>query len=154
MPPLDPKSEAILAAYMENGGNQTEAWKANHPDSKAKPETIHQKASRFFAQGKVRARIVELQSQVEAKVTDALSLTLEAHMAELQRLRDMAKERGQLSAAIAAEVKRGELNRFYVKQVESTVRNVSDIGDDELASIAAGGRAGVVAAADGKAKPH
>lgn len=154
MPALDPKAEAILAAYMENGGNQTEAWRTAHPDSKAKAETLHQKASRFFAQGNVRARIVELQSQVEAKVIDGIALTLETHMAELQRLRDMAKERGQINAAISAEVKRGELCRFYVKQVESTVRTVSDMGDDELASIAAIGRSGVVAQAEGSKKPH
>ena len=40
-------------------------------------------------------------------------------MGELQRLRDAAKSAGQLSAAITAKVKRGELMRFYVKQVES-----------------------------------
>jgi hypothetical protein len=32
---------------------------------------------------------------------------------------DDAQQRGQLSAAIQAEVKRGELRRFYVKQVET-----------------------------------
>ena len=40
-------------------------------------------------------------------------------MGELENLRDMAKANGQLSAAIQAELKRGELRRFYVKQVES-----------------------------------
>jgi hypothetical protein len=154
MPALDPKAEAILAAYMQNGGNQTEAWKAANPDSKAKPQTIHVKASQFFAQDKVRIRIVEIQAKVEDKVVAGLALTFEAHMEKLAQLRDKAEEKGQLSAAITAEVKRGELNRFYVKQVESTVRNVSDIGDDELASIAAGGRAGVAAPPEGKAKPH
>jgi hypothetical protein len=33
-------------------------------------------------------------------------------------LRELAKEKGHIGAAIAAEVKRGELRRFYVKQVE------------------------------------
>lgn len=154
MPALDPKAEAILAAYMENGGNQTEAWKAANPDSKAKPNSVHVQASKWFAQDKVRLRIVELQAKVEDKVTDRLALTFEAHMEKLADLRDKAEEKGQLSAAIAAEVKRGELNRFYVKQVESTVRNVSDMGDDELASIAAGGRSGAVAQAEGQKKPH
>jgi hypothetical protein len=51
MPPLDPKEEAVVAAYIKNGGNQTAAWKSCHPESRAKAETIHQKASRFFAQG-------------------------------------------------------------------------------------------------------
>jgi hypothetical protein len=50
-----------------------------------------------------------------------------------QSLRDAATTAGQLSAAIAAEVKRGELMRFYVKQVESAhVNEFSRMGDEEL----------------------
>lgn len=156
MPPLDPKSEAILAAYLANGGNQTDAWKAAHPDSKAKPQSIHVKASQFFAQDKVRLRIVDLQAKVEDKVVAEAALTLESHMQKLAELRDKAEQRGQLSAAIAAEVKRGELNRLYVRQVESTVttRNASELDDAELASIAAGGGNGAVAQASGSKKPH
>ena len=38
-----------------------------------------------------------------------------------------------MSAAIAAEVKRGKLMRFYVKQVESSqVNEFSRISDEEL----------------------
>ena len=40
-------------------------------------------------------------------------------MKKLRELRDDARQRGQLSAAIQAEVKRGELRRFYVKQIET-----------------------------------
>jgi hypothetical protein len=45
-------------------------------------------------------------------------LTRDAHDAELVKLREMAKEQGKISAAIAAEVKRGELHGFYVKRSE------------------------------------
>ena len=45
----------------------------------------------------------------------------------------MAKSAGQLSAAISAEVKRGQLRRFYVKQIESAhVREFGKISDEEL----------------------
>jgi hypothetical protein len=54
MPPLDPKDETIVAAYISNGGNQTEAWRAGNPKSKAKPQTVHVEASKFFRQPKVR----------------------------------------------------------------------------------------------------
>jgi hypothetical protein len=60
MPPLDPKDETIIAAYVTNGGNQTEAWRAGNPKSKAKPQTVHVEASKFFRQPKVRLRISEL----------------------------------------------------------------------------------------------
>jgi len=54
-------------------------------------------------------------------------------MSELQSLRDAARTAGQLSAAITAEVKRGELMRFYVKQVESAqVDEFSHMSVEEL----------------------
>ena len=45
----------------------------------------------------------------------------------------MAKANGQISAATQAEVKRGELRRFYVKQVETDViSEFSRMTDEEL----------------------
>ena len=79
MPLLDPKEEAIVVAYIANGGDQSKAWRTCHPESKASPKTINEKASRFFAQGKVRARIVALQAQVAAQSVTAAALTLDAH---------------------------------------------------------------------------
>jgi len=43
---------------------------------------------------------------------------------------------GELSAAITAEVKRGELKRFYVKQVESAhVDEFSRMTNEELEAL-------------------
>ena len=53
-----------------------------------------------------------------------------AHSCHCCVLRDMAKSAGHLSAAISAEVKRGELKRFYVKQIES-VNEFSKMSDEE-----------------------
>jgi hypothetical protein len=56
----------------------------------------------------------------------------------LRELRDEARQRGQLSAAIQAEVKRGEARRFYVKQVETgDVNEFSRMTDDELRAFIA-----------------
>ena len=150
--PLDPQSEAIVAAYVENGGSQIDAWRLTHPDSKASAKTLAEKASRFFAQGNVRARIVELHAEVAKLSAAKVGLTLDSHMEKLAELRDKAEQRGQISAAIQAEVKRGELCRLYVKQVESTVRNISEMDDAELASIAASGRSGAASQANGSKK--
>jgi hypothetical protein len=59
-------------------------------------------------------------------------------MEKLRELRDEARQRGQLSAAIKAEELRGQLRRFYVKQVESGDANeFSRMTDDELRAIIA-----------------
>jgi hypothetical protein len=155
MPLLDPKEEVIVAAYMQNGGNQTEAWKAGNPNSKAKAQSIHVQASKFFSQDKVRLRIAELHVKVEDKAADGILLTIEQHMRKLEELRDKADARGQLSAAIAAEVKRGELRRFYVKQVEAavTTKTATELDDAELADIARGRSNGTAAPQNGSRKP-
>jgi hypothetical protein len=63
-------------------------------------------------------------------------LTFEQHLEELKALREAAKDAGQFSAAITAETKRGELMRFYVKQVESTrVNEYENMSDEELEAI-------------------
>ena len=92
-------------------------------------EVIDVEASKLTRHPKIALRLGQFR---EGKTAEAM-LTLEAHMGELQRLRDAAKCAGQLSPAIAAEVKRGELMRFYVKQVESAhVNKFSHMSDEEL----------------------
>ena len=64
--------------------------------------------------------------------------TVEKHDANLLRLSEIATERGQLSAAIQAEVKRGELRRMYVKQIETgTAGEFARMTDDELRAFIA-----------------
>lgn len=139
MPPLDPKDEQIIAAYIRNGGNQTSAWKSAHPESKAKPASIYAKASAFFKQDKVRLRIVEAQAEVADRLSAETALSLEEHMKKLKELRDKALSLNQLSAAIKAEHLRGELRRFYVKQVETgDAGDFSRMSDEELKAFVFG----------------
>jgi hypothetical protein len=63
--------------------------------------------------------VLELQAQVAEQSVTAAALTLGAQMEMLRELRDKADQRGQTSAAIRAEELRGQLSRFYVKQVET-----------------------------------
>jgi hypothetical protein len=139
MPPLDPKAEEIVAACIRHGGNQTAAWKETHPKSKATEKTLHEAASKFFAQSKVRTRLAELHLEVASKLSDDAALTVEQHMTQLRELRDDARQRGQLSAAIQAEVKRGELMHFYVRQIENrNVDEFSRMSDEELRAFVYG----------------
>jgi len=63
-------------------------------------------------------------------------LSLEGHLEQLKVLRDNAVAANQFSAAIAAEVKRGELRKFYVKQVEhgqvGEFARVARVTDEDL----------------------
>jgi hypothetical protein len=75
----------------------------------------------------------ELQSEVASKLSADAALTVELHMEKLRELRDEARERGQLSAAIKAECLRGELRGFYVKQIATGGAGEFDrMRDEEL----------------------
>lgn len=63
MSELTAKEEAFAQAYVLGGcSDATAAWRKAHPDSKAKPETQHVKASVMANTDRVKVRISELQS--------------------------------------------------------------------------------------------
>jgi phage terminase small subunit len=62
--------ERACQEFVLNGGNQSAAYRVAFPASKRwKDKTIHEKASRLFADGKVLARVAELIEQV-AKIAE------------------------------------------------------------------------------------
>jgi len=65
MSKLTVKQEAAIQNFLINGGNKTAAYKSAYSTSKMKAKTINEKASRFFADDKVRARLQELQKETE-----------------------------------------------------------------------------------------
>jgi len=132
MPCLENSQHERFVLELIAGKSQTDAYlaagyKARNASSAAAA------ASRLFKNDKIQARLSELNKAVQNTVVDDTSLTLSEHMAMLRMLRDEARAEGKLQAAIAAEVKRGELRRFYVKQVETGgVGEFADLSDDEL----------------------
>ena len=84
-------------------------------------------ASRLKGNERIVKRVEELQKTAQTRAL----VTLEEHIEELKDIRDLAKKNGQASAAVAAEVKRGELMGYYVERRESTNTNYN-ISDKPL----------------------
>jgi phage terminase small subunit len=63
---LDAREETFCMHILA-GKSQTAAYKLAYQPKRAKPKTIHEKASRLMAQGKVRARLAELWAPVIAQ---------------------------------------------------------------------------------------
>lgn len=105
---LTPKQEAFCTYYLQSG-NATDAYrKAGYGPNMAE-KTISEAASRLLKNSKVVARIEALRVPVAEKA----QLTLETHLADLQRLRNMAAKKDQFSAAISAEIARGKAAGLY-----------------------------------------
>lgn len=121
---LTAKQEAFAVAYVETG-NASEAYRRSYDASKTKPDNVHIKASHLMADGRVSARVRELQG----KAAEAAGITLESHLADLERLRDIAERRGQMNAAITAEIARGKAAGVHIERSASVV--TVEQGDDE-----------------------
>jgi hypothetical protein len=135
---LTPKREQFALGLAE-GLNQSDAYRRAFPSSlKWKDSVLWSKASILAADGKVKARVAELQQ----KAAEANELTLAQHVATLAELRDEARNVLQLAAAISAEVARGKASGLYVEKHEVTgkgggpVQSVS-MSPDEFRKLAA-----------------
>jgi len=62
---LTRKEEAFCLAIVE-GLNESDAYRKAYKPQRAKAKTIHEKASRIMARGKVQARVTELMGPVIA----------------------------------------------------------------------------------------
>lgn len=87
MSELTAKEEAFAQAYVLGGcSDATAAWRKAHPDSKAKPETQHQKACRMLADGNVKARIKQLQKKAAVKAEEKFTVSVEQRLKWLQEV--------------------------------------------------------------------
>ena len=74
------KEEIFCQAYYENGGNATAAYLVMVPNSKAKPESINEMASRMLANVKVSSRIAELKAQAAVVASAKFNITVEQRL--------------------------------------------------------------------------
>jgi phage terminase small subunit len=126
MPSLKNARHEIFVQEIAKGASGRDAYKtAGFAVSSDNVADVN--ASRLLRDAKVQARLQELQQMAQARAL----LTLEDHIEQLKVLREQAKTNNQVSAAIAAEVKRGELMGYYIERRESTNTNYN-ISDKPL----------------------
>lgn len=112
---LTPKQEAFCLAYLETG-NASEAYRRAY-ETKAKPESVNRTAKELLDNPKITSRLEELR----APVRERAQLTLEQHLADLKRLRDLAEASEKYGPAVTAEMARGKASGLYVENVNVNV---------------------------------
>lgn len=113
MEKLTGKQEAFCLAYIETG-NASEAYRRCYNAGKMKPETINRNAHTLCENNKIATRLQELR----APAVKAAQISLEQHLADLQRLRDLAEASAKYGPAVTAEMARGKASGLYVDKVE------------------------------------
>lgn len=114
---LTSKQEKFCITYVTEGGSLSDAYRAAYNCEKMKPESVNRKAAELMANGKISARISELRAEARHNAV----VTVEEHLRELARLRDLAVETRQYGAAIKVETARGKVSGLYVDRQESRV---------------------------------
>lgn len=116
MAKLTPKQENFCLEFIQCG-NAAEAYRRAYSAEKMKPETVRNNAYKLLCDNDISTMVESLRNQAAQKAM----VTLESHLADLARLRDLAEEDGQFSAAITAEISRGKAVGLYTERLKQEV---------------------------------
>lgn len=111
--PLTSQQEHF-AKLVAQGKSHSDAYRGAYKAEKMKPTSINEEASRLMANPAISSRVDEFRKEF-APIN---RLTLENHIEELNRLKELALEAGKFEAAITAEVNRGKASGLYVTKTE------------------------------------
>lgn len=119
MPSLTPQREKFAQA-VASGMNQSDAYrKAFKVRPGTKPLSVNQAASKLMKDANISSRVDQLRAPIAKKA----QITLESHLEDLQRLRNMAVKAEQFGAAITAEVARGKAAGIVVEKGQINLTN-------------------------------
>lgn len=130
LPNLAPQAYRFALNIAVKGMTQRAAFIDAYQAEHWKLTSVDAKASALRKNDKVSAWINHIR-------TAGAVLSRDEHLAELDRLKNVAIKMGNPSAAITAESLRGKVSRLYVDRVEISEAEAAD--PDELAKLAAGG---------------
>lgn len=128
---LTVKQEAAAQAYIENGGNRSEAYRDVYNAENMKPETIWVKASELFSNGKVAVRVLELQ---EAHL-HRHNITVDSITNELDENRNLAKEEKNPAAMNASTMGKAKIHGLITDKIEVDKADLKGMSDDELQAV-------------------
>jgi phage terminase small subunit len=128
MPVLDNPKHERFAQELAKGRSQAEAY------AEAGYTPSEQHASRLARNGKVQARVAEIQDRGAIRT----EITLASLMEEAAEIQAAALKANQHSAAVAALTAKAKLAGLWIDKAENTNRNVAnpaEVSDAELAAV-------------------
>ena len=126
---LTVKQETFCAIFVEKG-NASEAYRLSYNCAKMKPSTVWRKAAELLENGKVTARIEQLQEDARLRH----EVTLDSVLDELEAARIKALEAGQCAAAVSATMGKAKLLGMLTDKVHCTSapEDLTKVSDEEL----------------------
>jgi len=127
LPTITDKQYAFIQSMLA-GNNQSDAYREAYDASEMTNPTIWARASELRHTSKVSAWLDYLMKEANADMT----CSFDAHMRELNRLKNMAETKGIMNTAVQAEHYRGKAAGHYTDKVEirGGDKESSDVFDD------------------------
>jgi len=126
--PLQPKHKKFCQLYIQGMSGAEAARRAGF--TKHKYGAKAQGSALLRRNPLVANYIIDLLQKEQERA----AVSMESHLTELSLLRDEARDSGQISSAISAEVSRGRAAGLYIEKKEVTVSKVETMSDEELRS--------------------
>jgi phage terminase small subunit len=126
--PLQPKHKKFCQLYVQGMSGAEAARRAGF--TKHKFGAKAQGSALLRRNPLIANHIIDLMK----KEHERAAVSMESHLTELSLLRDEARDSGQISSAISAEVSRGRAAGLYIEKKEVTVSKIETMSDDELRS--------------------
>jgi phage terminase small subunit len=125
---LTPKQDKFARIYVETS-NASEAYRqAYDVGENTKPETVWRKACEVLANGKVAARVIELQE----RAAESTLVTIESITDELNESRKLAKDQEDVGEMTKATMAKAKIHGLDVHKIDASVGfNVTISGDDK-----------------------
>ena len=110
------KQEAFCQAYIQNGGNASEAYRSAYNAGKMKADVVNVKACELLKSGNVSVRVAELRAAIEERH----QITMDDLIGELEEARSQAIGLNvpQLSVAVSAPMGKAKMLGFLSDKVE------------------------------------
>ena len=113
---LTAKQESFAQA-IASGVSQAAAYRIAYDHEGMSDVSIYQESCKLNKNPKITLRVAELRAPVIKKA----QVTLESHIAELQRLAKVAEDNGNVQAAIKAVELTGKVSGLYVEKIDQNV---------------------------------
>ena len=113
LPPLTPKQQAFIHALLE-GKNASDAYRCAYSCKNMSKSAVWVESSRLRSSTKVALWLRHFQRIW----SDRARVTMESHLAELARARELAIDHGQISAGVQAEHYRGKAAGLYEDRLQ------------------------------------
>ena len=113
---LTSKQENAVQAYIENGGNKSEAYRTAYNAENMQEQTVWVKACELFKLGKVAVRVLELQEEHRQRH----NVTIDTITKELNEAKDLAKKEAQAAAMTGAIMGKAKLHGLITDKKDVT----------------------------------